>query len=57
LATQAVIGGMTFDVVLAATLFTPLVVPIPYNLLARRSGLPGDVKRRLEAELAPAQEA
>jgi multidrug efflux pump subunit AcrB len=38
--------------VLAATLFTPFVVPVAYDLLARRTGSPGDVARRLEREAA-----
>jgi multidrug efflux pump len=48
---------MIFGSVLAATLFTLFVVPIAYNLLARRNSSPGEVKRRLEAESAPPQEA
>ena len=36
--------------VLAATAFTLFVVPVAYALLARRTGSPGDMKRRLEAE-------
>jgi multidrug efflux pump len=38
--------------VLAATLFTLFVVPVAYALLARRSGSPGDTRRRLDAEIA-----
>ena len=37
---------------LAATLFTLFVVPVAYDLLARRTGSPGDTKRRLEEESA-----
>ena len=43
---------MIFFGVLAATLFTLFVVPVAYDLLAHRTGSPGDVKRRLEAESA-----
>jgi multidrug efflux pump len=38
--------------VLAATLFTLFVVPVAYDLLARRTGSPGDVARQLEQEEA-----
>ncbi|MCU0294312.1 MAG: efflux RND transporter permease subunit, partial [Thermoanaerobaculaceae bacterium] len=55
--TRIVIGSVIFYGVLAATLFTLFVVPVAYDLLARRSGSPGEVKRRLEAESAPPQEA
>jgi multidrug efflux pump len=43
--------------VLAATLFTLFVVPVAYDLLARRTGSPGDVARRLEREEAEVPEA
>jgi multidrug efflux pump len=45
-----VIGIVILGGVLAATLFTLFVVPVAYSLLARRTGSPGDVARRLEAE-------
>nr|MBS0021873.1 efflux RND transporter permease subunit [Gammaproteobacteria bacterium] len=48
--TRSVIGTVILFGVLAATLFTLFVVPVAYDLLARRTGSPGDVKRRLEAE-------
>ena len=53
--TRAVIGTVILAGVLAATLFTLFVVPVAYDLLARRTGSPGDVARRLEREetLAP----
>jgi len=38
--------------VLVATLLTLFVVPAAYQLLARRTGSPGAVRRRLEAEMA-----
>ncbi len=52
--TRIVIGTVIFSGVLAATLFTLFVVPVAYDLLARRTGSPGDAKRRLEAESARA---
>ncbi|MCB1877275.1 MAG: efflux RND transporter permease subunit [Chromatiales bacterium] len=48
--TRLVIGTVILYGVLAATLFTLFVVPVAYDFLARRTGSPGDVKRRLEAE-------
>ena len=48
--TRAVIGTVILAGVLAATLFTLFVVPIAYDLLARHTGSPGDVRRRLERE-------
>jgi multidrug efflux pump len=50
--TRVVIGTVILSGVLAATLFTLFVVPVAYDLLARRSGSPGDVKRLLERELS-----
>jgi multidrug efflux pump len=50
--TRIVIGTVILAGVLAATLFTLFVVPVAYDLLARRTGSPGDVKRRLEMESA-----
>jgi multidrug efflux pump len=49
--TRVVIGTVILAGVLAATFFTLFVVPVAYDLLARRTGSPGDVKRRLQAEL------
>jgi multidrug efflux pump len=37
--------------VLAATLFTLFIVPVAYDLLARRTRSPQQRARRLEAEL------
>ena len=48
--TRAVIGIVILFGVLAATLFTLFVVPVAYDLLARRTGSPGDVARLLERE-------
>ena len=50
--TRVVIGTVILSGVLAATLFTLFVVPVAYDLPARRTGSPGDLKRRLEAESA-----
>jgi multidrug efflux pump len=41
--TRAVIGTVILAGVLAATLFTLFVVPVAYDLLARRTGSPGEV--------------
>ncbi|MCP1325358.1 efflux RND transporter permease subunit [Halomonas sp. 707D4] len=49
---RLVIGTVIMAGVAAATLFTLLVVPVAYDLLARRTGSPGAVKRRLEEEMA-----
>ncbi|NCA71744.1 MAG: efflux RND transporter permease subunit [Sphingobacteriia bacterium] len=49
--TRTVIGTVILAGVLAATLFTLFVVPVAYDLLARRTGSPGDVKRQLEREM------
>ncbi len=50
--TRAVLGTVILYGVLAATVFTLFVVPVAYDLLARRTGSPGDVRRRLEGEMA-----
>ena len=50
--TRFVIDTVVFSEVIAATAFTLFVVPIAYTLLARKTGSPGDVARRLEAEKA-----
>ncbi|UHD17280.1 efflux RND transporter permease subunit [Thiocapsa bogorovii] len=49
--TRSVIGTVILAGVLAATVFTLFVVPVAYDLLARHTGSPGDVKRRLEREM------
>ncbi len=50
--TRMVIGTVVCAGVMSATVFTVFVIPAAYRLLARGSGSPGDVTRRLEAELA-----
>ncbi len=50
--TRVVIGTVIFAGVLTATFFTLFVVPVAYDLLARRTGSPGDVRKRLEREMA-----
>ncbi|MCI0510544.1 multidrug efflux pump [Chromohalobacter marismortui] len=49
--TRLVIGTVIFSGVAAATLFTLLVVPVAYDMLARRTGSPSDVSRRLAREM------
>lgn len=49
--TRAVIGIVVLFGMLAATFFTIFVVPAAYSLLCRHTGSPGDVRRRLEAEM------
>ena len=49
--TRSVIGIVIISGVLAATVFTLFVVPVAYNLLARHTGSPGDVERRLRGEM------
>lgn len=49
--TRAVLGTVILYGVLAATIFTLVVVPVAYDLLARGTGSPKDVRRRLEKEM------
>ncbi|MFW3613990.1 efflux RND transporter permease subunit [Billgrantia antri] len=49
---RMVIGTVIIAGVAAATFFTLFVVPVAYDLMARHTGSPGDVRRRLEAEMA-----
>jgi multidrug efflux pump len=49
--TRSVIGIVILCGVLAATVFTLFVVPVAYHLLAKHTGSPGDVKRRLQREM------
>ncbi|SEK91113.1 efflux RND transporter permease subunit [Halomonas daqiaonensis] len=49
--TRLVIGTVILCGLAAATLFTLFVVPVAYDLLAQRTGSPGDVARRLEREM------
>jgi multidrug efflux pump len=48
--TRTAIGIVIFFGAIAAVSVALLVVPAAYSLLARRTGSPGDVARRLEAE-------
>ncbi len=48
--TRFVIGVVVLWGVIAATIMTLYIVPVAYRLLARGTGSPGDVARRLEAE-------
>ena len=52
--TRAVMGTVILAGVLAATLFTLFIVPVAYDLLARRTGSPGRLQRRLHAEMGDA---
>jgi len=47
--TRAVIGTVVLFGVLAATLFTVYIVPVAYDVLARRTGSPGQVARDVAA--------
>jgi multidrug efflux pump len=49
--TRTVIGTVILYGVIAATLFTLFIVPVAYDLLARRTGSPKVVERQLEQEL------
>ncbi|MBW6392298.1 efflux RND transporter permease subunit [Billgrantia antri] len=51
---RMVIGTVIIAGVAAATFFTLFVVPVAYDLLARHTGSPGEVRRRLEEEMARA---
>jgi multidrug efflux pump len=55
--TRVVIGTVILWGVLAATLFTLFIVPVAYDLLARRTGSPKAVQRQLETELAETPES
>ncbi|MDC8802581.1 efflux RND transporter permease subunit [Halomonas pacifica] len=48
---RLVIGTVILCGLAAATVFTLFVVPVAYDLLARKTGSPGDVARRLESEM------
>lgn len=50
--TRVAIAIVIMSGVAASTVFTVFVVPVAYALLARRTGSPGDVRRRLEKEEA-----
>lgn len=55
--TRLVIGVVILAGVLASTLLTLYIVPVAYSLLARRTGSPQAVRRRLLAERHPEGEA
>jgi len=50
--TRFVIGVVVISGVLVATLLTLFFVPVAYSLLARKTGSPGDVERKLTQEQA-----
>ncbi|EPC02465.1 multidrug transporter [Litchfieldella anticariensis FP35 = DSM 16096] len=50
--TRMVIGTVILCGVATATLFTLFVVPVAYDLLARRTGSPAEVQRRLQREMS-----
>lgn len=49
--TRIAIGVVIFFGVFAAMIFTLFVVPVAYDLMARKTGSPGDVRRKLEQEM------
>jgi multidrug efflux pump len=51
-----VIGTVILYGVLAATLFTLFIVPVAYDLLARHTGSPKQLQRRLQSELGEADD-
>jgi multidrug efflux pump len=55
--TRQVIGVVILYGVAASILVTLIVIPAAYSVLARRSGSPGDVARRLEAEASAMPDA
>ncbi len=55
--TRIAIGIVIFFGVAAATVFTLLIVPVAYKLISRNTGSPGDVTRKLEAELKQSEQA
>ena len=48
--TRMVIGVVVLAGTLSAIIFTLFVVPVAYEILARRTGSPGDVARKLESQ-------
>ncbi|RBP51644.1 efflux RND transporter permease subunit [Arenicella xantha] len=50
--TRFVIGTVILFGVLSSTFLTIFIVPVVYSLVARRTGSPNDVARRLNAEMA-----
>ncbi|MEM1379639.1 MAG: efflux RND transporter permease subunit [Pseudomonadota bacterium] len=51
--TRQAIGIVIGFGVVAAVIVTLILIPIAYNLFARRTSAPGDVARRLEAQMQP----
>ena len=49
--TRVAIGVVIMFGVAAATIFTLFIVPVAYDLLARKTGSPGDVARALENQI------
>lgn len=49
--TRITIGVVVLAGVLVATFFTLLVVPIAYSLLARKTGSPNDISKKIESEV------
>ncbi|QSX31556.1 efflux RND transporter permease subunit [Shewanella cyperi] len=54
--TRFVIGVVVLSGIMLATLFTLVVVPVAYALLAKHSGSPDQVAQQLERELAERQQ-
>ncbi len=48
--TRSVIGVVVLAGVVAATLFTLFIVPVAYSLLAKNTGSPNDIARKIAAE-------
>lgn len=48
--TRSVIGVVVLGGVISATIFTLIIVPVFYSLIARNTGSPNDIKRKLEEE-------
>lgn len=55
--TRIAVGVVILFGVAAATFFTLFIVPVAYDLLARNTGSPGDVKRALRAQQRKAKQA
>src|SRR5690606_8183027 len=51
--TRQVIGVVVSFGVALSTVLTLFIIPLFYELLARNTGSPDDIKHRLEAEMAP----
>lgn len=53
--TRVVIGVVVLSGVLSATIFTLFIVPVAYSLIARKTGSPNEVSKRVEKELEHSQ--